>query len=240
MTFYLCDDDSDCLEFYAEKITQLCRQQKMPCQIICYQDGHQMLNDFQRQKGFPGVLLLDINMEPVNGIQLAQQLQQMHCLGEIVFLTVSKKHFLYAFDVRAFNYIVKDETSDERFEKVFLNAVTAVMERNQEYMLFTSGGEHLSVPVNDLYYFEVTKRIITVHYKGNRSFNFFSSLEKLENQLFGRGFVRIHRSYLIAVNQIERLNYEKLTLKDGTEFPIGRKYYNDIKLVLSKIAQPIL
>lgn len=239
MTFYLCDDNSECLEFYSEKITQLYKQKEPPCQIISYQNGQQLLNDFQRQKGFPGVLLLDINMEPVNGIQLASQLQQMHCLGEIVFLTVSKKHFLYAFDVRAFNYIVKNETSDERLEKVFTNAARAVIERNQEYMLFSSGGEHLSIPVYDLYYFEVSKRIITIHYKGNRSFDFFSSLEKLENQLFGRGFVRIHRSYLIAANQIERLSYEQLTLKNGTELPVGRKYYNDIKLALTQIAQPI-
>jgi len=131
------------------------------------------------------------------------------------------------FDASVFNYILFDDPP-ERFDKVFWGAYKAVMENHAEYMVFASGGEHIQIPVESIGYFEVHDHIITVHYD-NKSFDFISTLSRLENHLFGRKFQRIHRSFLVSLTHVRHLSFYSILLNDGTTVPIGRGYYQRTK-----------
>jgi len=227
MIFFLCDDDKTALDTYANVIRELCVKHSIECKITCYSNGESLIFDYLEQN-FAGILFLDIRMPKVDGISVAEKLKASGYTGEIIFLTVSNEYFLPAFDVGAFNYILKDEHNSARFEAVFLQAVAAAQDKEQTYFLFTSGNEHRSIAIKSIRYFEVIKRLIVVHYD-NQVFEFFSTLGRLEVQLAGHEFVRIHRSYLVAVSQIESVVFGRLTLRDGTELAIGRKYYPNVK-----------
>lgn len=232
MRFFLCDDTQEMRAVYEEKIKEICSKHNIDFEIVSYYSGEQMLFDYENQNSFNGVIFLDINMPEINGITVSQRLQQMGCLGEIIFLTVSESHFLQAFDVGATNYIVKGKTTAKRFENILLNAVNTVSDRQEEFMVFTCAGERRSVRIRDITYFEVTKRIMTVHYKGDETFSFLSSIGMIEDQLFHKGFVRIHRAFLVSVRHIEKVSYTELTLRNNTSLPVGRKYYARIKSAL--------
>lgn len=233
MKFFLCDDDLSTHELYATKLAKLCEDHDIKFEFTAYDAGDDMLLDFEKHNGFEGVLFLDINMPNINGISVAKKLQENGAKCEIIFLTVSKQHFLLAFDVGASNYIIKDETTEARFESVVLKAIETSFDRSQEYILFSSAGEYRSIAISSIRYFEVTKRIITVHYNSDDTFEFFSSLGKVENELLGQGFVRAHRAFLVYVPCIETLTYSELKMRDGTAIPVGRKYYQDIKNALN-------
>jgi len=238
MKFFLCDDDKEILKTYKTRLSALCVKHGIDFEILCYENGEQMLFDFELQKRFIGVIFLDINMPDINGITVARMLRDYGCHSELIFLTVSKRHFLNAFDVGAFNYILKDETSEKRFEEVFLKAVHAVREKSEEFILLTGGGEYRSIAIKSIQYFEVAKRIITVHYE-NECFQFFSSIGKVENQLYDRGFIRIHRAFLVSLTAIMNVTYTELTLRDGTILPVGRKYYYVLKTAFNKFGNTV-
>lgn len=223
MKFYLCDDDRLVHAPYREKLSALCQKHSIEHEIVSYYNGEAMLDDFDKDGGFSGVLFLDINMPEIDGITVARRLQHYTAKGQIIFLTVSREHFLTAFDVQAFNYIVKDATSDARFEQVFLRAVNAVYESEQEYMLFMRGGENCSVAIRGIHYFDVLRRIMTVHYEGG-SFEFISTMEKVEGQLIGQGFIRVHRAFLVYLPFVTSVSYTDLHLRDGTVIPVGRTH----------------
>jgi len=233
MKFFLCDDNQKVLDFYEQKLKFLCDKHSVDFECFLYASGEKMLADFKKQDSFFGVVFLDIRMPEMDGMTLAKKLRDYGCQSEIIFITISEAHFLSAFDVGAFNYVVKGKTSDRRFEEIFLRAVASAREKDQDFIVFSSNGEHRSIPAKSIYYFEVLKRIITVHYVGG-DFDFFSTMEKLENQLFSLGFVRVHRSYLVLAQQIESLTYTTLKLRNGTVLPVGRKYYNAIKDAMEK------
>ena len=90
-------------------------------------------------------------------------------------------------------------------------------------------GEYRNIPIQSIYYFEVFQRIITVHYDNNEQFEFYSSIGKLEITVLPKGFLRIHRSYIVSVSQIKTFNSTSLTLMNGKELPVGRKYLPNLK-----------
>lgn len=74
-------------------------------------------------------------------------------------------------------------------------------------------GEYRNIPIQSIYYFEVFQRIITVHYDNNEQFEFYSSIGKLEITVLPKGFLRIHRSYIVSVPQIKTFNSTSLTFQ---------------------------
>ena len=102
-------------------------------------------------------------------------------------------------------------------------------------MLFTGIGEYRNIAINDIKYFEVRGKIITVYY-GSKSFEFISTIGKLENLLFAKGFLRVHRSFLVSLQHIKNFTYEEITLIDNTEIPVGRKYYSGLKEAMKENA----
>ena len=229
----VCDDNVKEQQEYIKKLEQLKTTIDVPVEIIPYKNGKQMLFELETPKNIPEIIYLDINMPDISGIDVAGELRNRNFKGEIVFLTRSDKHWQSAFDLRAFNYIVKDDCSEKRFSDIFHSLTSIVLEKNSEYMLFSSCGEVVTVAMNTIQYFEVIRNVVTVHYTGSK-FEFYSTLGKLEEQLAGRGFVRIHKSYLISIYQISRFTFNEVLLKDNTRLPVGRMYYKSLKETVSE------
>lgn len=228
MRIFLCDDEKEELAIYAKKLKELAAKHYQPLELKRFNSGDELLFHIAGAKEDVDAIYLDINMPNHTGIKVAERLKKMEFGGEIVFLTVSKQHFLPAFDVGAFNYIVKGETTDERFESIFLKIVNLAEEKKTEYILLTGGGEHRKIEIKSIHYFEIQRRIVTVYYK-DKKFKFFATMDKLENQLYDKGFVRIHRAFLVALGSIEAVTYETLRMSNGNIVPIGRTYQKQVQ-----------
>lgn len=231
MKIILCDDNARYREYYIGKLEFLAKKHDVNVEFITFKSGKELLFHVENTV-LNDIIFLDIKMAEIDGIETARKLREYGYWGEIIFLTVSKEHFLSAFDVRAFHYIVKEETSDKKIEEIFLNAVKTAEEKRQESIILTAGGEYRNIRLQDIRYFEIVKRIITVHYDQDKSFAFFSTMGKLENRLIGKDFVRVHRSFIVSCTYIEKIAYKELQLRDGTKIPIGRAYYQELKNIM--------
>ena len=224
----ICDDVEQHRDGCQRMLQYLGAKHKVQLEFVQFEHGDQMLLRMDDPKKAADILYLDVRMPGTNGIVAAEKLRQTGFVGEIIFLTASQKDFLGAFDVGAMNYLIKGICSDERFEQVFLSAVKKVQEKRKDYIMFTGAGESRAISLNSIHYFEIFKRIITVFYKDS-SFEFYSSMSRLENMLLPYGFIRVHRSYLVSVYYVDSLQYDKLTLRDGTEIPVGQSFYRNVK-----------
>ena len=100
--------------------------------------------------------------------------------------------------------------------------------REEEILTLTCAGETRSIPLNNIHYFEVVQRIITVHY-GGETFEFYSTMGKLENLLTKKGFARIHRAYIAALRHIASMKNNEVVMRDGTRLPVGRTYSKSLR-----------
>ena len=164
MIVVICDDNPIERENLLEVTTHISKSEGYDAEFEVFENAKQMLFELEDKLELIDVILLDINMPGIDGMEAALKLRSNGYIGEIVFTTVSKSHMLGAFDVRAFNYIVKGETDSAKTVRIIKGVLGIASEKSKEYMLFTGIGEYRNIAINDIKYFEVRGKIITVYY----------------------------------------------------------------------------
>ncbi len=183
------------------------------------------------------VLLLDIDMDDISGLELRRQLgNEQTC----IFITSYPDYAVESFELAAFDFIVKP-VSKERF--------AASMERLQEYLLLKekaslldhtlggdsffikSGNEQVKIRLQDILYLEALKdytRIVTA----SKKYCILSLLGSLLQEPAFNSFVRIHRSYAVQKNFIRSLSASQVQLYDNIALPVGRSYKESIEQLI--------
>jgi two-component system response regulator AlgR len=162
----------------------------------------------------PDVVLLDIRMPGVDGIETAHHLNAMESPPAVVFTTAYDEYAIDAFDARAIGYVLKP-VRRERLERALEHAarITGQMlkqladetnlKSHRQHVCTRERGELRLIPISDIRYFNADQKYVTVHHSGGQSL-IDDSLKILEEE-FADEFVRIHRSVLVALGQVDRL-----------------------------------
>lgn len=180
----------------------------------------------------PDIVLLDIRMPGLDGIETAHHLNGQDNAPAVVFTTAYDEYAIDAFDARAVGYVLKPvrrvklaaalnqaaRLAPETLKSVAADARMAVARR---HVCSRAQGELKLIPVSDVYCFRADQKYVTVdHCNGQDLID--DSLKSLANE-FGDEFVRIHRSALVAVSQISRI--EKTS--DGKSRVVLRDFSHD-------------
>lgn len=196
----------------------------------------------------PDVVLLDIRMPGVDGIETAHHLNAMETPPAVVFTTAYDEYAIQAFDARAIGYVMKP-VRRERLERALEHAarITGQMlkqltdETNlkgqRQHVCTREHGQLRLIPVSEVDYFIADHKYVTVHHRGGQSL-IDDSLKQLEEE-FADAFVRIHRSALVALNRIDRLEKHadgkvSVVLRDdetdsGDALLISRRHLADVR-----------
>ena len=236
----ICDDNPQALSRYASAVTQICSDNGIPLQLVQYATGTQLLFAIEGREDPPDIVLLDIGMPKIDGIETAQALRDRGFAGVIVFVTVKDDRMLDAFDVDAFNYVVKGAPDErQRFERVFLKAAERMQARHRRYLLCNGISEHRNIPLDAIRYFSMNRHVCTVHYGQGKTFDFVTTMQRLENMLGASGFVRVQRSYMVNCEHVASYTYSLCTLDDGTRLSVGRKHASALRQMTEQQAYAI-
>lgn len=229
MRVIICLPDSEECEFCKRRINVLAKIDSIALTIDEVKaaeigDSYFNLRDFDDTD----LIYIGINSN-FDGIGIAKSIRKAGLNTVIVFFTQIKDAVFDAFDVEALHYLVNGEISVSKFDEVFRKAVSRVETRTQASIVLSCAGEQRKIVISQIYYFEVFNRIVTVHYRDG-TFEFYSTLSRLEDSLLRRGFVRVHRAYLVSERYISIVKRNEIILTDGTTIPVGGKYINNIQL----------
>jgi len=194
----------------------------------------------------PDIVFLDIQMPKLDGFDV------LELLGEnppfIVFVTAYDEYAIKAFESNALDYILKPATT-ERLKKTFSKIQERPSEDSRPHLrqLSADHQEHRSpldrvlvrdrsevfvIPVEDIIYFEAQDDYVGIHTADKTRLK-KETLSHLERLLDGRTFVRIHRSFLLNINHLRKIEpYAKdsriAVLKNGKTLPVSRSGYTRI------------
>ena len=196
----------------------------------------------------PDIVLLDIRMPGVDGIEAAHHLNRLDPPPAIVFATAYDEYAIDAFEARAIGYVLKPvrrerlENALEQAARLAAGAVAEVaaasrMEPCRKHVCSMSHGQLKLIPVEDVCYFQADQKYVCVHHAGGRDL-IDDSLKSLEEE-FADDFVRIHRGAVVAVARIERVaktsdGKHEVVLRDGSQQPgneliISRRHLADVR-----------
>lgn len=236
----ICDDEEKDRKKYEGMLQELARTHHVDTDIVCYESAGAFLFQLEDMEVFPDVIYMDIHMPKMDGIKLSRMLregkQHVPFQGELIFLTYDKESFQDAFDVNAFHYVIKDVTPREKFGEIFLRVSERILAQRKKSLLIRGIGEYRNIAIDQIHYFEVYRRIISVHYgEPEERFEFYSSMNRLEEMTFPLGFLRVQRAFIVRVGAIHTLSKTKAVLQSGVEIPIGSAYYDKVRMAFENL-----
>ncbi len=203
------------------------------------------------QKHCPGLVFLDIKMPKITGFEM---LELLDAKPVIIFCTALDQHAIKAFEYNAADYLLKPY-SKERFAEALEKAKAKVISReNQEEkignllqfarnsvetinrIVVKLGSKIHIIPVDAIIYIEAQDDYVMIHTQDGK-FLKQNTMKYYEAHLTENEFARIHRSFIVAVKEILRLEaYEKdshlVILKNNTQLKVSRTGYGKLKEVL--------
>lgn len=224
MNVLICDDRIENALQCEKKLSQIAQKHQIPIKTKFFHQSSGLLFEMENTFTSIDLIYLDIQTSQKGGLQTAITLRQMGYTGDIVFCSTTPDCAMEGYDVSALHYIVKNMTPDKKFEEIFLRACKRKQSREQEVLILTCAGESRCIPVLQIRYISVSQQILTVHYLKD-SFEFYSTMMRMEDQLFGKGFVRAHKSFLINTHWIFSIDRNNVVLRTGEILPVGKKYY---------------
>jgi two-component system, LytTR family, response regulator len=211
-------------------------------------DGFEGVKAIQQFR--PDLIFLDVQMPKINGFEMLELITDP---PPVIFTTAYDEYAIKAFESNAVDYLLKPFSKD-RFDKAIqkwldqrtetiaktntqslLESVAQSPAQNQRIVVKTAGKIKI-IPVEEVHYLEASDDYVKIHTKEgpflkNKTMGYF------EQVLDPQQFVRTHRSYIVNVQQVTRIDpYEKesylVILKAGPRVPVSKTGYNKLKGVL--------
>jgi DNA-binding LytR/AlgR family response regulator len=185
-------------------------------------------------------VFLDIQMPGLTGIELAQVLSRFRSPPAAVFVTAHEQHAVDAFDLQAVDYVLKPVREDRLAE-----AVRRVLSANRagkdvEQVPVERAGVTRFVPISQIRYVEAEGDYARLHV-GDEAYLVRVPLTQLEHDWAESGFVRIHRSLLIATAYVEEVRVDGgrcTVLMGGEELQVSRRHTRELRDLLVRRARP--
>jgi len=208
-------------------------------------NGLQAIESCQQEK--PDVILMDIRMPGMDGLEAAQHISKIEEPPAIIFTTAYDEYALEAFNANAIDYLLKPVRSaslKSSIEKACslnsaqLNAVKSQHEGRSNITAKISGNIKL-IPVKDIIYFQAELKYVTVRYLDGETI-IEDTLKELQKE-FSESFVRIHRNAIVAKKFIKGIHRDNqghsfvVLGDDELKLEISRRHLTEIKKLINQL-----
>lgn len=227
----LCDDDINILNYYSNRVSELLSMNNYSFKIETFRNGESLIFDLDDNPNRFNIIIIDIVMKHINGIETIEILRKHGYNGIIIFLTSSKDFALDSFKVEPLSYILKND--DDRFNKIFLKAAIQIYENSNKNIIIASKSQNKVINVDTIVYIESLNKKIILHMI-NKKENIQCMLKDIGEKLEKNGFIRCHKSYIVNLNYVQTFNKSECKLQNGDIIPIGRKYSQNFRNELLK------
>ena len=184
------------------------------------------------QKESVDLLFLDIKMPDISGIDFFNSLSKKPL---VIFTTAYTEHAVTSFELDAVDYLLKP-FSLSRFIKGCNKAFELYNFRNAsqttDHLYVKTGYDQVKVLFDDILYLEAAGNYVTFVLKEGIVLS-RSTLNEAINQLPANKFVRIHRSYLVSINKIDKIERQQVKI-NKVVIPVGEAYSQNLQAVMSK------
>lgn len=223
----ICDDEANTRAY----LSSLIQAQPYPCEIEEYASADVFLAG---RREFD-LLFLDIELKTpgsdLDGIALARKIRERDSGAQpaIIFVTGYERYVFDAFDVNAFQYLLKP-VDEKKFSQVFARAVkqiTSIQKNTQKVHTLTLrfANTNKTISLDSIYYIESSNHKVVLHLK-DREFTCYAKIRDLELELQDR-FFRIHKGYLVNLSYVDGYSKTEVTLTNGENLLLSKYKYQD-------------
>lgn len=227
MRIGLCEDDKVQLAYINSLVNHWAGKNRIPIQTFQYESAEQLL--FEHTDSFPfDLLILDIHMDKMNGMELARKIRMLDKDLTILFLTGQAEYVYEGYEVGAFRFLLKP-IKEEQLMSALTQVYEKLTQKAHKYYIFQYMGETMKLKYKDIIYAEAYGHYIKLITADN-IYEWKYSLGKLMKELAHSQFSSPHRSYLVNLLYVETIGKTECVMLNNIHIPISRNYYQSFHL----------
>lgn len=224
MIIGLCDDDIIDRNFIKFCLDKYSKTEHVEFELHEYDNGEALVQDLKNHSF--DVFLLDIFMNNMSGIEVAQAIREQDKDVLIVFITSSKEFAVEGYRVHASDYLVKPISYERICET--MGWITKNLKLDSKVIEILSNRVRIKIKISTIMYAEVFNTVCVLH-TTKEEYRTYITLDELCALLEDDRFVRCHRSFLVNMDYIDKIEEHNFVLKNMDMVPIGRKNCTEVK-----------
>lgn len=225
MRIAVCDDTKSCLEQVSDIIS---KWKNCPENIHTefFEDGDALI---KAHFAAPfDIILLDVIMPLLSGIETAAEIRQSDKNVKIIFLTSSSEYAVDSYSVKASNYILKPVVPEKLLN--CLDEIYDELKNSSAGIIIKSGTTFHTVKQEEIEYIEAQNKKVVFFLSGARTLTTAEPMYAFEDKLLLKdGFFKTGRSYIVNIHHISSFTQKEITLRSGYKIPLSRSCHKQFE-----------
>ena len=218
----ICDDEQNQIEYLTSVVSAWSKETGHICEIRSFPSAEAFLFAYEDDNAYD-ILLLDIEMKHITGVDLAKGIRKKDQTVQIIFITGYSEYISEGYEVAALHYLMKPVSQQKLFS--VLDRAAEKIKQNEKCLNLPLSGEMVRVPLHEIKYLDVHQNYVTVH--GKADYTVKRTLGEFEDLLDTR-FTRVGRAMIVNLTYISRVTKTDVYLSDGTVLPLPRGAYEPL------------
>lgn len=219
----ICEDEKEQQELLKTYINQIFEVLSVKFKLEVFNSGEELLERYSKDTD---ILLLDIQMGQISGMDTARKIRVLDDKVEIIFITALIEYALEGYEVKAYRYLIKP-VKYENLKENITNCIKEVDIKNK-YIMIKSQGSQTKLNINEITYIEVQKETITIHTL-NEVYKINGTMSNIEKEVDCSRFFRCHKSFLVNLEHVKSIKQYVVILENSKEVPVSRYRFKETK-----------
>ncbi len=229
----ICDDEKNIINSLSERIIDISKRLNYLSEVYTYTSGKQVIDLICNKKEDLDILLLDIDMPEVSGLEVAKKIRESHSDIILIFISSHEQYVFESIEYNPFRYIRKNRIEKEL--PIALRAAYSRIEENlDEYMVAKTEDSEVKIKYSDIMYFEKVARKVEIHLSNGKVFAIRKTIKELYEELKDSNFIKIHSGSIVNAKYIDEFSNYDITLDNGERLIMSRRQLKEVKTILMK------
>ena len=223
----ICDDEKHYRSIIRKYLEEILQSNVQSYEIHEFTSGEELLENYPNNLD---ILVLDIQMDGIDGMNTARRIRKFDSKVEIIFMTSYSEFMQEGYEVRAYRYLLKPIDFDN-LNKHIIPCVNELKRRNSNYLTINTKNYIDRIKIDSILYIE-TQRPNLLIYTNKKVHSLRMSMRKIEGILEEYSFYRCHNSFLVNLKEIESMDGEYIFISD-MKIPVSRYRTKGLKLAIT-------
>ncbi len=218
----ICDDRQEDIDYISKVVKGWAATSGYMINIKTFLSAEAFLFHYDDESDYD-ILLLDIEMGQMNGVELAKKVRAGNREVQIVFISGYNDYIADGYDVEALHYILKPVHADKL--KAVLDRACEKLKKNEAALIFDLPDGMVRIPLYEIRYIEVRANYVTIH--ADKEVSVKTTLSSIGEKL-DEAFFKVGRSYIVNMRYIRKVTKTEVILEGEISVPLSRGLYEPL------------